>query len=114
MNDTSLKSPRRRASPTGHIHTRAARLAVGDIQAHLATWQLAAASLRAAEMFGHRAPADARTKATQIISELINDRIALDARLTDLGPDVASHSLLRDIRRALDRLHADLEDLVDR
>ena len=113
MDLTSLSSPpRRRASHIGHVHNRAARLAVRDIQEHLSEWQHTVATLRAVKLFGaHRSNASER--AAQLIPLVLADRIELDTRLHSLEPAVASHSLPRDIRRALDRLHDDLRQLID-
>src|SRR3569833_1037650 len=98
-------TPRQRASHLGYVHNRAARLAVHDIQQHLSDWQHTAATLRAAKLHDSGRAPEAAARAAALIPLVIADRIELEARLDGLEAAVATHSLTRDIRRALDRLH---------
>lgn len=109
---SAASTPRQRASHIGHIHNRAARLAVRDIQQHLNEWQHTAATLRAAQFHSRNDPSDASARAAEMLPLVVADRIELEARLDGLETAVATHSLTRDIRRALDRLHADLQQLI--
>jgi hypothetical protein len=108
---STVPTQRQRASHIGHVHNRAARLVVRDIQQHLGNWQHIAATLRALKLHG-RDDADVRVRAEELLPMVMADRIELDARLESLEIAVAHHSLPRDVRRALDRLQGDLEKLV--
>ena len=112
MDRSPRPTPQRRASHIEYVHGRAAKVAVREIQEHLGKWQRIAATLRAASVLGHGDAADAQVKASRIADLLAADRAALDARLRDLAPGVATHSLPRDVHRAIDQLETDLRSLL--
>lgn len=113
MNVTSQPAPRQRAPHLEYIHNRGAKQAVREIQEHLGEWQKTAATLRMAAQLGHGDSAAMRRKAQQISEMLSADRLALDGRLRSVEPGVAGHSLARDVRRAIDKLEADLRSLME-
>lgn len=113
MDLTSEQPPRRRAPHVDYVHNRGAKQAVREIQEHLGTWQKTAATLRVASMLGHGDTGAMRQKAACIAELLAADRRTLDARLQGLDPGVATHSLPRDVRRAIDQLDAELRELMN-
>src|SRR5262245_46308650 len=112
MHLTSQPGFRQRAPHLEYIHNRGAKQAVREIQEHLGEWQKTAGTPPMATQLGHGDVADMRRKASRISELLCADRLALDGRLRSLEPGVAGHSLPRDVRRAIDRLEADLRSLM--
>jgi hypothetical protein len=115
--ETSLNSPprgaiRRRAPNASSIQRRAAKSVVHDVQDSLAAWHQRTATLQAL-LRANRDVHQVRQDAAELAALVMAARIELEAQLVHVEELVARHSLIRDVRRSLMLLRADLDKLAE-
>jgi hypothetical protein len=102
----------RRASSQEVAVRRSVALVVGTVQRDLARWHQQVAHLRALRNRG-RDRHMVRLEAARIAPLVVAARINLEAELHHQRQAVATHSLIRDVQRALLRLSDELEQLIN-
>lgn len=100
----------KRAPNQGHVVARSARGLVAPLQLRIEAWHRQAARLHGLAVCG-KDPEKVKQEASNLAAIVLAARIELESQLNDIDVTVASHSLIRDIRRSLELLRESLHDL---
>lgn len=101
--------PRKRAQNSLVRSNRDARRIVAPAQKALDGWQRELAHIRTALALRSTHQHALIERALAVVPLVVAQRVELDQRAAETSSEVASHSLIRDVRRALSRLVDELE-----